>query len=1316
MLSSSPDDAFAFRKLVSLYQTYSTLDRLILEYQAAIKSNPKDYSFNVVLGRLYMSIDRFDDALKNLESAAKLDDKRYEAFKNIGTVYVKKRNYLEGKKYLDKALVRVKGKIIKKRLLKELVRLTVMGGDIKNGIIYFDKLLKISPDFHTRWEFAGLLNQGLHFDKAMSQYEILLKASSGDSRRKVEVLKAMGDTFERKGEDLQAVKTYWKAMALTAQGHWVRRELINRLVSIYRRRDELHLLLDDFKKRWGRPSGFQYSIMGKIMGEIGKFDMAVSYYRRAIRSESSNVDYRQELIGLLEKSGASPGVIIAEQEALARSAPDQLKFTIELARRYQKAGNLKKALSIIENLQNRNSTDAGLYLALADLYSQWNKPDKAIKMYEKLVVLEPLDYEHYINLGQQYWGRGKRTKALEVWNRILKGNMFPKKEEAYYVLAGVFLEIGQLNEAWSNIKKACDADMDNTKFLILRAQIQTKQRKPKEALKTWEKALKIASKQNDFVTIKKIRKQLLVLWKELGILEKELRARLRIWKPADISNGMFLAEGFSILGNIREAERILLLMRKAQGALSEPLLGLISLYESAGNYKKLVPLLEEAIRLIPHRAREFYEYLSNTWLVLGDDNKAKNYLRLAMEKGAKDSKSWAKAAELAVKLEDYRGAIKAYTEAIRLDPYEMDYYFSLASLYLQMGEIENSTRIYYQIISKSSEDEIVEKAAKSAMDLDELTGNLGRLEKILHPMSFVYSHRAVFGKMLMEVYKRYVPWLNNQKRQALSEKDRTFYEKELNRLKTRALKPLLESLTVEESLAEKESARAILAKLGNPNSAIPIIRLAKRMFEQTQIRSLSKKSSGFGLGELAFIRKSLSMAIRFKNKDILPELRFFLNQEKDTALQIISLRGMILCNAPPNDFLKFLNKNAPVYHGIVACSVLSRDKNHHKKVTELIKDPETPAEMRAGCMKTWVNYGNQDQNADILYNISIKDSALDVRKAAGFILGMSGSKKYTDYIIRGYISSSVAQKRLWLGGLLVSLGILNNNSGKQRIELKIKSSDTAQSETIKLLDSDPEIRDHVNPDAFSDISGVIQNVSIDVLSSPPEPLQCKNLELLVKKLTAAISIQNRSDKKMSVLKIWNNRGQIDGLQNFCKNSENTGRTLWKSLSKSFDSWLINGNTTLRYLIRKMQIVSGNYTLDNIIKNEKDRTVLLRIFEFLIMHSFPVKLGNINENTLDSNLKFYIVSLKIQKFFNRTYLEKLIFDPDPVINRIAFEAMVSRKYFDHKLILNILNRGGLSLAVLTLKYLDNYPSVRINILSQVKTYRLELLMKLAASNN
>jgi tetratricopeptide (TPR) repeat protein len=119
MLFKRPDDGFSFRKLVHLYQNYSSLDRLLEQYKINIRNNPKNFQYRVILARLLIKIDKLDEAEKQLQKAVKTNDKRYEVFKVLGQLYLKKNNYKKARINLNKALSRVKKKRIRERLLKE---------------------------------------------------------------------------------------------------------------------------------------------------------------------------------------------------------------------------------------------------------------------------------------------------------------------------------------------------------------------------------------------------------------------------------------------------------------------------------------------------------------------------------------------------------------------------------------------------------------------------------------------------------------------------------------------------------------------------------------------------------------------------------------------------------------------------------------------------------------------------------------------------------------------------------------------------------------------------------------------------------------------------------------------------------------------------------------------------------------------------------------------------------------------------------------------------------------------------------------------
>ena len=64
-------------------------------------------------------------------------------------------------------------------------------------------------------------------------------------------------------------------------------------------------------------------------------------------------------------------------------------------------------------------TDSDVLSAIADLYMRWGKEDLAIVEYERLAKLEPDDITHLVTLGEQYFQKGDKARAMATWKRII---------------------------------------------------------------------------------------------------------------------------------------------------------------------------------------------------------------------------------------------------------------------------------------------------------------------------------------------------------------------------------------------------------------------------------------------------------------------------------------------------------------------------------------------------------------------------------------------------------------------------------------------------------------------------------------------------------------------------------------------------------------------------------------------------------------------------------------------------------------------------------------------------------------------------------
>jgi tetratricopeptide (TPR) repeat protein len=57
---------------------------------------------------------------------------------------------------------------------------------------------------------------------------------------------------------------------------------------------------------------------------------------------------------------------------------------------------------------------------LANIYQRQGLPEKAIVQYQKVIELDPADFEAHNNLGVAYARQGKLDQAILEWEKVLK--------------------------------------------------------------------------------------------------------------------------------------------------------------------------------------------------------------------------------------------------------------------------------------------------------------------------------------------------------------------------------------------------------------------------------------------------------------------------------------------------------------------------------------------------------------------------------------------------------------------------------------------------------------------------------------------------------------------------------------------------------------------------------------------------------------------------------------------------------------------------------------------------------------------------------
>lgn len=827
ILANNPHDSAALAKLLEMYRRYRTVDLLKDEYGKLLDKNATDTAAMIVLGRLHRATGDDARALEMWSRAVGQHERDARTWLLIGALQRSAGRPAEARAAYDKALAHGSGKDMKKQALRALADLALAAGDSDAANAYFKQFLALDPRNAQLWIERGdaMLAAGKR-DVALESYAAAEKLLGGDPARRVEVVARRGQALEGLGKDDEAVAEYRRAIALAPRGYYLEVELTGRVIDIYRRKQALPALLAEYEQRWpeGRRGHFEWDTLGRLYEETGAQDKAITALKKAVGKAQWELETQRRLIQLLENAGRDAEAL-AQYEAVVRAAPGEARFQLELAERYWRRGQEKRGLETLARLRGRFPSDPGVLSAIADIYQRWGKDELAIAEYERLAKLEPDDLGHLVMLGEQHWQKGDKARANAVWKRLTASN----KASGYAKLGEVMAEHNLPVEALASFDKAIKLDAKNPDLYKGRAGVHAGQKRYREAIEDWKKVLALlGAKPGDRMARRDARRQMVQLITRWGVPEltyrREWHAR---FDAGDAEAGYFLVEYYGRRPQKGEPVGTLERLRKQVPDDQELVLDLVKHYRLARRYDQAVALLLELARAAPSRERDVYWQISEIKREARKDREALEWQQKALAKSPSDPTAYQRMAEGFAEMQRFDDAIAAYERALQLDPRNPKAQFALAQLYVQSGAPMKAAELYRNVLRNATDDEVIARAGREAIDLEELTGTLGELERVVSPLSFMMAHKPVYRRVLVDLYLRHVPRLVERERHGTDEV-RKAARAELTRIGGHGLQPLLEALRDEKDASQQRVAVAVLGHLGNKGAAAPLVRMARQ--------------------------------------------------------------------------------------------------------------------------------------------------------------------------------------------------------------------------------------------------------------------------------------------------------------------------------------------------------------------------------------------------------------------------------------------------------------------------------------------------------
>ena len=393
--------------------------------------------------------------------------------------------------------------------------------------------------------------------------------------------------------------------------------------------------------------------------------------------------------------------------------------------RFQKSGNIQKAIEACQSAISENENDAELHIKLGDLYMEWHLDihqirqyvDEAITEYQRALESCMNSSEIYYKLGMAFYYKRELDKSLNYFKLALEYN--PNQAEVHFMMSEIYMKKGDIVEAFESAQNAVDiAPFSSSRAYFIMFNIMSLSNK----VKWYEKYPKLLASFCTLPFDKYARKE---VFKQLSYLK---------FIPVIIRTSMMIFfKGFSqeVLDIYRETidkapgyvelyinlGRVYYELKRYDDAICEYKMAiwldslnskayyyLCQLYEEQKDYDNAIEVCTKLIELQPHVA-DFHCKLAQYLYLKGDVEEAVNHYQTAVTLNPNPQWTSVVAQTLGFifqeNIKNLDAAISSYQSAYQLNPDDIDIYLNLGNVFFEKESYDNALTVYKKALEFS---------------------------------------------------------------------------------------------------------------------------------------------------------------------------------------------------------------------------------------------------------------------------------------------------------------------------------------------------------------------------------------------------------------------------------------------------------------------------------------------------------------------------------------------------------------------------------------------------------------------------------------
>ncbi|MEM3396909.1 MAG: tetratricopeptide repeat protein [Thermoplasmata archaeon] len=671
-------------------------------FAEALKINPRNEKFWHGMGLVHMKLNNLDTALKDFETAAQVNPHYPEAWYSKAAVLLQLNKPSEALGAVEQALslrktfrdaLLLKGKILEKlgkigdaisifdALITEapdnpepyLAKAEVMekSGNTKEALAALDRVISLSGSQAAYLLKARILRKHGSVEDALRVYLQILDRD----RANYNVMKLAGECLYELGKYDDASQMFKKVLSVQVNSHeawfWKGKCDIKRNAI----KDGIHAMEMAVSLS---PKNVKYiRELIRVAKELGKRELYLKYEEMLTSLEQDNPEVWYEKANAYFEIGKLDEAEKAVEKAISlnKDWPDALFL---LARIMHLKENYNTAVEIMENLLEKDNTNASAWLFLATLKNEMGEPGDAIICAERTLELK-------------------------------------QSAEGYYQYGLALKEIGKLAEAGNAFTKAFELDNSYVRALVARAEVL-------EALKSYESAFESYASAYQKNPSPRVLTKLIEMGEKIGRIEDTIKYLEEGIKRDEQNPELWLVYGRMLAKKGEDLESIRAFEKGLMFA-PEHLALLKALFEGYAKAERYEEAVKTGLKIVEtEETPELWYSIGNLLLKLGRIERALECYQQAVYLNPELVEAYVARGKVFAEKGEFEKAAGEYRRAVEIRPDAYEPRFALATLLTKQKQYQEALEhIEKAIATKRSAEALLEKAR--------ILNSLGKLEE-----------------------------------------------------------------------------------------------------------------------------------------------------------------------------------------------------------------------------------------------------------------------------------------------------------------------------------------------------------------------------------------------------------------------------------------------------------------------------------------------------------------------------------------------------------------------------------------------------------